>query len=161
MSEIDRIVDQLEREQSGDAWHGSSLRSILKGVSAEQAAARPLKGGHSIWELVLHITAWRNETRRRLSGAPGGTPSEGDWPKVPVVSTAAWRDAVKRLERAHEELIAAIRQMPEEQLFKPTNDPRNRSTGEGVSYYVLLHGLAQHDAYHAGQIALLKKVKRS
>jgi hypothetical protein len=26
-----------------------------------------------------------------------------------------------------------------------------------VSYYVLLHGIAQHDAYHGGQIALLKR----
>ncbi len=26
-----------------------------------------------------------------------------------------------------------------------------------TSFYIMLHGLAQHDAYHAGQIAMLKK----
>ena len=161
MNEIDRIVDQLQREQSGDPWHGSPLKTILKGISAELAAARPLKGTHSIWELVLHITAWKNETRRRLGGAPAGEPAEGDWPKVGVISTARWREAVKNLERAHDELIDAIRQLPEAKLFEPTNDPRNRETGAGVSYYVLLHGIVQHDVYHSGQIALLKKAGRS
>ena len=48
--------------------------------------------------------------------------------------------------------------MSDEQLLKPTNDPRNRPLGTGVSYYELLHGIVQHDAYHAGQIAILKKV---
>jgi hypothetical protein len=47
--------------------------------------------------------------------------------------------------------------LPEEKLFEATNDPRDRPLGAGVSYYVLLHGIVQHDVYHAGQIAILKK----
>jgi uncharacterized damage-inducible protein DinB len=42
-------------------------------------------------------------------------------------------------------------------LSAPTNDQRDAETGQGVSHYVLLHGIVQHDVYHAGQIALLKK----
>jgi uncharacterized damage-inducible protein DinB len=131
--------------------------SILDGITAEQAAARPLKGGHSIWELVLHVTAWKNETRKRLSGAPAGEPEEGDWPDVGEPTPQRWTDAMTRLTRAHEQLVAAVRQLPESRLYEATNDPRDRPLGAGVSYYVLLHGIVQHDAYHAGQIALLKK----
>jgi uncharacterized damage-inducible protein DinB len=156
-TEIDRLVDQLEREHSGDPWHGSPLMSILDGITAEQAAARPLKGGHSIWELVLHVTAWKNETRKRLSGAAASMPEEGDWPEVGPVTSHRWTEALTRLGRAHEQLVAAVRQLPESTLYEATNDPRNRPLGAGVSYYVLLHGIVQHDAYHAGQIALLKK----
>jgi uncharacterized damage-inducible protein DinB len=156
-SEIDRLVDQLEREHTGDTWHGSPLMSILDGLTAEQAAARPLKGGHSIWELVLHVTAWKNETRKRLSGAPSTMPEEGDWPEVGAATSPRWAEALTRLGRAHEQLVAAVRQLPESTLYEATNDPRNRPLGAGVSYYVLLHGIVQHDAYHAGQIALLKK----
>ena len=29
--------------------------------------------------------------------------------------------------------------------------------GTGVTYYELLHGIVQHDVYHSGQIAILKK----
>jgi uncharacterized damage-inducible protein DinB len=155
MSEVERIVDELQREHAGDPWHGSPLRHILKDVTATSAAARPIPDGHSIWELVLHITAWKNETRRRLSGAAASDPEEGDWPAVSETSDARWRQALAALERAHTELVAAVRQVPEAQLAKPTNDPR--APGGGVSYYVLLHGIVQHDVYHSGQIALLKK----
>ena len=157
MNEISRIVDQLEREHSGDAWHGSPLSSILAGVSHTQAAARPIPAAHSIWELVLHIAAWKNEARRRLSGAPAGDPLEGDWPAVKETSQAKWEEAREHLEDAHRLLVSAIKGFPEAKLFTPTNDPRHDDTTVAASYYELLHGIAQHDCYHAGQIALLKK----
>ncbi len=157
MDEISRIVDQLEREFAGDPWHGSPLSQILAGVTHERAAAKPLASAHSIWELVLHMTGWKNEVRRRLSGAPAGEPEAGDWPAVGEVSEKAWREARDGLESAHKQLVSAVRRLPETQLFEPTNDPRNRELGTGVSYYELLHGIVQHDVYHSGQIALLKR----
>ena len=156
-TEIDRIVDELQREHDGDPWHGSPLRELLNGVTCEVAAARPIRHVHSVWEIVLHMTAWKNEVRRRLSGAPAGEPAEGDWPDVPSPTSDAWREAVDRLQRAHDSLIAAIRALPESKLFEPTNDPRSRETGAGVSHYVLLHGIVQHDVYHSGQIAIVRK----
>lgn len=58
---------------------------------------------------------------------------------------------------AHRALLADLAQISDARLFEPINDPRNRATGAGVTRYVLLHGLAQHHAYHAGQIAILSK----
>ena len=156
MSEIHRLLDQLEREHSGDPWHGSPLRDILDGVDAIQASRKPIPGGHSIWELVLHMTGWKREVAARTGGAPAGMPADGDWPDVGEPTDARWRAALERLEEAHRALIAAIEKLPEAKLLDATNDPRNRPLGAGVSYYVLLHGVVQHDVYHAGQIALLK-----
>jgi uncharacterized damage-inducible protein DinB len=157
MSEIDRIVDELQREYDDDPWHGSPLKSILEGLTASQAAAKPLPSAHSIWELVLHITAWKREVRKRLSGAPASDPEEGDWPAPGKQTDETWNEALKKLDAAHTRLIAVIREIPESRLFEATNDPRNRPLGTGVSYYVLLHGIVQHDVYHSGQIAILKK----
>jgi uncharacterized damage-inducible protein DinB len=157
LSEIDRIIDQLHREHEGDPWHGSPLMNILEGVTADQAANKPIAAGHSIWELVLHITAWKGEVRRRLSGAPAGEPEEGDWPAAGKPTEEAWTQAIARLRAVHEQLVVAIGRLPESRLYEATNDPRDRPLGTGVSYYVLLHGIVQHDAYHAGQIGLLKK----
>ena len=156
MSEIQRIIDQLEREHTGDPWHGSPLKAILDGVTAADAAAKPLPGAHSIWELVLHMTGWKDEVRRRLSGAPAGEPDGGDWPGVGEPSEKRWNEAVASLDRAQADLVDAIRSLPESRLYEATNDPRDRPLGAGVPYYVLLHGIVQHDAYHAGQIAMLK-----
>jgi uncharacterized damage-inducible protein DinB len=160
MSEVLRILDELQRDHSGDPWHGSCVTDILRGVTASQAAARAVPHVHTVWELVLHMTAWKREVRQRLRGAPAGQPAEGDWPEVGATTPEHWAEALANLDAAHEALIAAARELPESQLFEPTNDPRNRPLGTGVSRYVLLHGLVQHDAYHAGQLALLIKVMR-
>ena len=161
MTEIDRIIDELQREFSGDPWHGSPLKSILDGVTASQAASKPVPSAHSIWELVLHMTAWKGEVRKRLSGAAASDPEEGDWPIPGTQTPEAWNEVLKKLQAAHDRLIETIRQLPEARLFEATNDPRNRPLGTGVSYYVLLHGSVQHDVYHSGQIAILKKALQS
>jgi uncharacterized damage-inducible protein DinB len=160
MNEIEGIVDQLQREYGGDAWYGSSLRDLLNGVTAAQAATRPVPRGHSIWELVLHITAWKREVAARMTGRPAGEPPEGDWPAAPAdgnATEAAWTDALEGLHQAQVALVSAAGRLPPSRLHAPVTDPRNRPLGTGVSHYVTLHGVAQHDAYHAGQIAILKK----
>ena len=104
---------------------------------------------------MLHIAAGKNETRHRLSGAPAGEPQEGDWPTPPASTPTNWREALERLELAHRLLISAVRDLPEPKLFEPTHDKRHE--GIAATYYELLHGIVQHDVYHAGQIAILKK----
>lgn len=157
MNEIARIVDQLEREHAGDPWHGAPLSEILRGITWAQAAAKPLPHAHSIWEIVLHMTGWKNEARRRLSGAPAGEPDAGDWPAVGEPTHARWTAALENLELAHRLLVSAVKDFPEAELYTPSNDSRDRELGVGVTYYELLHGIVQHDVYHAGQIAILKK----
>ena len=156
-SEIARILDELEREHAGDPWHGSPVQQILEGIDHQRAADRPLPGAHTIWELVLHMISWKNEVGRRIGGAPAATPLEGDWPTPPRATPDAWRDTLAALEASHRSLVSAVAGLPEDKLFQPTNDPRDRESGAGVDHYVLLHGIVQHDVYHAGQIALLKK----
>ena len=152
MTEIERILDQLKRAYEGNAWHGPSVREALNGVTAEQAAARPLPGAHSIWELAHHIAVWEDVGRRRLEGdrAQINISSPEDWPPADDLSEAAWVQAKASLDRGHRALTEAIAQLKESRLDEPIL--------EGMStVYVTVHGVIQHDLYHAGQIALLKK----
>ena len=103
------------------------------------------------------MTGWKNEVRRRLSGAPAGEPDAGDWPAVGEPTPQRWAEALENLGLAHRLLVSAVKDVQEANLYVPTNDPRNRELGVGVTYYELLHGIVQHDVYHAGQIAILKK----
>jgi len=150
MSEIDRIADQLRRAYEGEAWHGPSLREILAGITVEQAARRPLPQAHSIWELVLHIAAWESIVRRRLGGEAVEATPEQDWPPVRDSSDAAWKKTLDDLDRGHHQLRQAIAALTDDRLSR-------RVAGKDYSIYGMLHGLVQHDLYHAGQIALLKK----
>ncbi|MDX6498162.1 MAG: hypothetical protein QOG23_1422 [Blastocatellia bacterium] len=152
MTEIERILDQLKRAYEGNAWHGPSVREALAGVTAAQAHARPLNNAHSIWELTQHIAVWENVGRRRLEGdrAAIEISSPEDWPPADDTSETAWEQAKAALDRGHEALREAISRIPEERLDEPIL--------EGMSsVYVTVHGVIQHDLYHAGQIAMLKK----
>ena len=150
MTEVERIVDQLRRAYEGEAWHGPSLRELLDRVAAAQAARRPLPQAHTIWELVLHIAAWESIVRRRLGGEAVEATPEQDWPPVPDTGDAAWKKALDDLHRGHLALRQAIDTLTDEQL-------RQKVVGQKYSVYAMLHGVVQHDLYHAGQIALLKK----
>jgi uncharacterized damage-inducible protein DinB len=150
MSEIKRIEDQLRRAYEGQAWHGPSIKELLSDVTARQAAARPLPGAHSIWEIVLHISAWEEGARRRLSGDRAELSAEEDWPPVSDTSEAAWRNTLEMVETNHLRLRDALKSLDDARLNEPII--------EGMSsVYGTLHGVIQHSLYHAGQIALLKR----
>ena len=150
MTEVQRIVDQLNRAFAGEAWHGPAVMSILDGITAQQAAARPFHGAHSIWEIVLHIAAWERACRRRLGGDRAQLSGAEDWPKVADTDEQTWERVRETLRQAHEELCNAVSEMDESRLDQPIL--------EGMSsVYVTLHGVIQHSLYHAGQIAILKK----
>jgi uncharacterized damage-inducible protein DinB len=153
MSEVQRIEDQLRRAFEGNAWHGPSVRELLVDVAAKRAAARPITGAHSIWEIALHVATWDEVVRRRLAGeAIGDLPVDLDWPMVRDTSEDAWRKTVHDLEQSHRALCQAIARLDDARLAE--NVP-----GKGHSVYIELHGIIQHDLYHAGQIALLKKAQ--
>jgi uncharacterized damage-inducible protein DinB len=138
----------------GRAWHGPAIQEALEGVTAEDAAARPVPGAHTIWEIVLHMTGWAREVAQRLLAHGRPEPAEGDWPEPPVPTVPAWELAVSGMVDAHRELRAAIRDFPTHRLDEHVTGDIQETPG---SFYVMLHGLAQHDAYHTGQIAILKK----
>ena len=152
MTEIERILDQLKRAYEGNAWHGPAVKEVLAGVTAEQAHSRPLRNVHTIYELVRHIAVWEDAGRRRLQGDPANIPisSPEDWPPADDTSEAAWEQAKALLDRGHQVLVEAISQVPVSRLDEPIMEGKS-------SVYVTLHGVIQHDLYHAGQIAILKK----
>ncbi len=157
MREIDRIVEQLQRAYDGDAWVGASVRSALAGVDARVATTGPLESTHTIAEIVLHVTAWTREVTRRLRTGVARDPDEGDWPYQMIDTEAEWAAVLEQLEAAQADLLSAVATLDDLQLDERIGDVRDRELGSGVSLYVTLQGLAQHHAYHAGQIAMLKR----
>jgi uncharacterized damage-inducible protein DinB len=152
-TESSRIADQLHRAFYGDAWHGPAVMEVLADVKAATAIAKPLPDVHSIWELALHIEVWDRSGLVRLQGTvfqptgldnfplPSSTPNE-----------TAWKKAVAQVKRTHDTLVKTIAALSDDRL----ND---RVPGKPYNFYHLFHGIAQHELYHAGQIAILKKAQ--
>jgi uncharacterized damage-inducible protein DinB len=150
MPKIQAIIDDLKNIHDGDAWHGPSLKEILSGVTAEQAAARPIANAHSVWELILHIAAWEDVFRRRLIGQLINEPEEGDFPPITDASEEAWLRTLAWFDDTHRKLIETIAGLTDERLGEIV-------PGKDYTVEYLLRGIARHHVYHAGQIALLKK----
>lgn len=150
-TEVERIADQLQRAFEGNAWHGPALWEILSGITSEQAAQKPLSAAHSIWEIALHVAVWESVVRRRIIGeVVHGLSPEQDWPPVANANENTWQQTLESLRRGNEQLRETISHLRHERL----NDI---VPGENYSMYFMLHGVIQHDLYHAGQIAILKK----
>jgi uncharacterized damage-inducible protein DinB len=155
MSETARLADQIRRAFEGDAWHGDSLLELLNGVNAKTASAQPIKNVHSIWELVLHIAAWDDAVLKRTGGTAVELTDKQNFPPVKDTSEAAWRKAIEHAKHTHSELVKAVAAFPDSRL----QDQVPGKTENYYKFFYMFSGIVQHEIYHAGQIALLKKAQ--
>jgi len=143
------IATQLQRICDGDPWYGDSVFKILDGLTAGQAAARPLKKSHTIWEIVRHVTGWAVVDRRRLQGENVREPADGDWPRTGS-SENEWQGDLAKLKHAIQDLSTATAKLADKDL------ERTLARGSGT-YREQMHGALQHIVYHAAQMGMLRK----
>jgi hypothetical protein len=152
MSESTTIAAMLKSVVDGPAWHGPSVMELVETLGAEQARRKGVKDAHSIWELLLHMTAWQEYALEVLKGKDAA-PLEGaaDWPALPEPPRVdEWETTKRKFEGGMRELRERIIHLDDTQL-------RETVPGRNFPIKVLLHGLVHHNLYHAGQIALLRK----
>jgi len=160
MPEIPRLLDQLHRAFDGDPWCGPSLLTNLEGVSAAQAAQYPIQNAHSIWEIVIHVASWTAIVRRRIADRKPLQPGDADdWPALPADrGEPSWQGALAELRTAQQQLLAFVETLPDEELDRTIGATFEPPQGASYTAYQMLHGVAQHYLYHAGQVVLLRKL---
>lgn len=144
----------LDQAYNRPSWHGTNLRGSIRRVRAAEAAWRPNRLRHNIWEIVVHAAYWKHAVWRWLTaGRRGSFPLKGsNWFRRPVTpSEAAWRADIALLDRTHEALREAVANLPRRDLYRRRPESR-------LSDFAVISGIAAHDLYHAGQIQLLKKL---
>ncbi|MGH9381525.1 MAG: DinB family protein [Thermoanaerobaculia bacterium] len=144
------ITDLLERSFHGGAWHGPAVAEALNGVDAVTAAWRSIADAHSIWEIVHHLTIWNEIPLRRIDGERGDEIAARDWIPVEQPSEAGWRQALDALRAVHRKLHDRVTELTDEDLERPV-------AGADPTVGSMLLGVIQHNAYHGGQITLLRK----
>jgi hypothetical protein len=157
MNEVQQLLTIIDQGYDRKSWHGTNLRGSIRGLSVAQAAWRPARNRHNIWEIVVHAAYWKYAVTRRFSDAPRGSfPLKGsNWFKRPEGTNAtesAWRADVVILESTHKALRSEVARLVPDDLGK--RPPRSK-----VTNFDLLAGIAAHDLYHAGQIQLLKRLR--
>ena len=149
MKSADLVFALLDEAYEKRTWHGPNLKQSLRGVTARQAAWRPGRDRHNIWEIALHAAYWKYAVRRRIEGGKRGSfVLEGRnffaRPEPGANTESAWNADKQLLEREHQELWLAIEKL--------------RGTPRWEKLLPQLWGIAFHDIYHAGQIRLLRRL---
>lgn len=155
------LIARTLQPPRGSAWHGGPTPvGALRGVRARAAGRRPLRRRHTIWELALHIAYWKYAVRRRLLRGMGRDESSrfprspANWPAMPRRATeAAWAVDRALLAQEHRRLLAVIERFPAALLDRRAAGRKRWTYGD------LILGITVHDAYHAGQIQLLKRIR--
>jgi len=153
MSATDAILKQYDRVLSADAWHGDPIWQILDGIPAQTAATHPVPNGHSIWEIVAHMTFWEGVVTKRLHGERAGLVDELNFPAVPAVTEENWRKTLDDFRGSNAAFREALRKLD------PTKLDQLSAAGKRT-FYEEAHGIIEHHVYHAGQIAVLKKAQQ-
>lgn len=148
-NEINRILKLFADLQHGDCWIGNNFKETLHGVDSINACKTISGRTNNIWQLVAHITYWRTLVVNRLTGSLNPPPFQ-DFLLPEVCNEANWRQTLHDFEAAYHLLRNAILHFHEENLEKA-------SVKKEQTNYELIMGCLQHDAYHLGQIMLLKK----
>jgi uncharacterized damage-inducible protein DinB len=150
------LLENVKPRPGRRGWHGGPTPvGALRGMSASQAVWSPAPGGKSVWQLALHIAYWDYAVRRRLEGGTGARfpRSPANFPDVPKRADAkSWAEDVALLKAEHEQLAATIARIPSSRYGTSLPGGKRWTIGE------LIVGIAQHDAYHTGQIQLIKRL---
>jgi uncharacterized damage-inducible protein DinB len=152
VSRVEDVLAALRAAFAANGWHGPTVLGAIRGVTPAEAKRKPPRAHHSVHELVDHVAYWEAVVLRRYLG-PGQRPrrGRGDW-RPPAGSLA---ESVRRMEEGHRALVKAISALRDGDL------DRKVPTSSGPRPLVeVLHGVAAHDAYHAGQIRLTRKLLR-
>jgi hypothetical protein len=154
MADPKSLAARVGRAFTGPAWHGAPLAELLADVTYTEAAVHPFDDVHSIAELVGHIGAWTGVAERRLGGEDVLPDEAEQWPDVDTTNANAWASAIAACLAAHESLRRAVATVDDKHLAQTVR-------GHDYDAATMLRGIVEHDAYHGGQIAMLKKVIRS
>jgi uncharacterized damage-inducible protein DinB len=148
-----QIAEQLKDAYEGEPWFGRSVKEILNEID-EAIVFEKLNGQHSILDLLWHMITWKEFTLSRLRNdnqIPIKYFEENDWRELDHSDKTLWQQGLQQLEKFHIELVDIIQKQKDEILSQRVSD-------RTYDFRKLLYGIVQHDIYHLGQIAYIKKM---
>src|SRR5260370_378848 len=119
-----------------------ALLELVQHIHVDHAAAKPITHAHSIWEIVLHVTAWQEAVLKRLNGQAVDLNGDEDWPPVTDNSESAWEAAIESLNAGHQKLAQKIATLSDADL-------EQKIPGRDHTVYKTVPYLTPHNLYHA------------
>jgi uncharacterized damage-inducible protein DinB len=150
--ETQSIIKNFNTTLSGQPWFGRPVYEILEETDTLKVYTKPNDKEHSLIELLYHMITWAEFTLSRLDASSSlklAASEDRDWRKLdPAVHT--WAAGIKEFKEIHQKIIAILETKEDAFLSEMVKERK-------YNFRFLLNGLIQHNIYHLGQIAYLKK----
>lgn len=151
--ETQSIITNLEKTLTGEPWFGRAVYKLLAEIDDTKVFAKPNGTEHSLIELLYHTITWAAFTLANLENkSPGELKAieENDWRTIDQ-KKHSWKKGLKELKSIHKKIIDLLNK--KEDSFLKEMVPNRQ-----YNVRFMLNGLIQHNIYHAGQFAYLKKL---
>jgi uncharacterized damage-inducible protein DinB len=150
--------DSALRQHLLELLHGGNAHSTfddaVNGFPVDLAGIRPEGAPHSAWELLEHLRIAQEDILRFSQSAGHASPPwpKGYWPNSPEPARPGqWQQTVDAVRRDLAEFEAML-QDPSQDLF------RKLPWGEGQTLLREALLIADHNAYHVGQLVLIRRL---
>lgn len=151
--EIRYIIHNLQTTLSGEPWFGRSVYSILEETDETKVYTRPGNTEHSLIELLYHMITWSDFCLKQLENATSEEikeVEEKDWREIdPKIHD--WKKGMEQLKEIHRQIIFVLETKDDAFLSEIVKERK-------FNYRFMLNGLIQHNIYHLGQVAYVKKL---
>jgi len=151
-------TDQSVREHLIDLLEGGNAHTdfegAVSGLSSEMRGAKADNFPYTIWELVEHLRMAQHDIVEFSRNPEYESPSwpEGYWPESEKpADEQQWKESLQAVRRDHRDMIDMVSDSDLD-LFQPFP----HGTGQTLMREAML--VADHNAYHIGQIILLRKL---
>lgn len=150
---ITQVKEQLLDRFTRSGAH-ADLFDAIYGLSWEQAGQKNKNFPYNIWQLTEHIRISQFDILEFCRNPDYKSPDwpSGYWPKQPSpIDSREWKRTQENIRHDHQAFVELLQQENVD-LFKPFT----HGTGQSLFNEALL--ILDHNAYHVGQILLIRKV---
>jgi uncharacterized damage-inducible protein DinB len=151
--EVQSIIRNLQNTLEGQPWFGRAVYELLGEIDESIISIKPNTTEHSLLELLWHMNTWAEFTLAHLENRSADELTvieQNDWRTIDP-EKHNWKKGMAQLKSVHEKIIGLLKEKEDSFLKEPV-------PGRKFNFRFMLNGLIQHNIYHAGQIAYIKKL---
>jgi uncharacterized damage-inducible protein DinB len=152
--ETQYIIKSFESTLSGQPWFGRAVYEILGEVDEAKAKTKPNGTEHSMIELLWHMNTWAEFVLGSLENRNVDemkTIEANDWREIDI-KTHTWKKGLEQLKTTHTRIVEILNQKTDDRFLGEIVPLRK------FNFRFMLNGLIQHNIYHLGQVAYVKKM---
>jgi len=152
--ETQYIIKSFESTLGGQPWFGRGVYEMLGEIDESIVKMKPNDNSHSLLELLWHMCTWAEFVLANLEEKSKDDLSaieKNDWRNInPVLHS--WKNGVNELKSIHSKIIESLSKKEDDSFLSDMVPTRQ------YNFRFMLNGLVQHNIYHLGQIAYIKKM---